>query len=436
MLTKLKKIWKSLGPGLITGASDDDPSGVMTYTIAGARYGNLTLWTMLYLLPLMVVIQEMSARIGISSSCGLAGNIKKYYSKSLLFFIAILIVMANIFNIGADVFGMASAIETLTPGSTQTLSWILILFILSLVIILPYKKIVMVFKWLAFSLFAYMIAGFLAIDNWGNVLKNLLIPRFELSKDFFVVIVAIIGTTISPYLAFWQASEEAEEQKLNYEHTKKVLICKYRKIDKNELTRIFTDTKVGMFFSNFIGFFIIALTGTVLFGAGIKDVETIKDAAEALRPLAGDYAYFLFSIGIISAGLLTIPILAGSSAYVLAEIFDWKGSLDQPFRKAKGFYGVIIISTLLGMIIPYMGISAVRALFLTAIIHGIVSPFLIAILIHMANNPSIVGPNINKKSSNIWAYFTLAILVISLGIIFTTEIPLHKGAGVILQSVF
>lgn len=435
MIKKLKKLWKSLGPGFITGASDDDPSGVVTYSLAGARYGNLALWTMLYILPLMTVIQEMSARIGISSSCGLAGNIKKYYSKKILVFIATLIIVSNIFNIGADVFGMASAIESLLPGSAHTLSWVFIFLILAIIVILPYKKIVTIFKWLALSLFAYMFAGFIAIDDWGNVLWHLLVPSFEFSQDYFVMLVAIIGTTISPYLAFWQASEEAEEQKLDYEHTKKVLICKYRKIEPSELTRIFNDTKIGMFFSNLIGFFIIALTGTVLFGAGFKNIGTIKDAAEALRPLAGDYAYFLFSIGIISAGLLTIPILAGASAYVLAEIFNWKGGLDQPFKKAKEFYGVIIASTVLGMIIPYTGISAINALFWTAIIHGLVAPFLIAIIIHMANNPAIVGPNTNKRSSNIWGFATLTVLIICLAVIFTIEIPILKGAAFLLNTI-
>jgi len=359
---------------------------------------------MLYTLPLMTVIQEMSARIGISSSCGLAGNIKKYYSKTLLFFIASLIIISNIFNIGADVFGMASALELLMPGSTKVISWIMVLFIISLIIILPYKKIVMIFKWLAFSLFAYVIAGFMVIDHWPTLLKNLFIPQLTTSKDYLIIMVAIIGTTISPYLAFWQASEEAEERRLENTTSRKVLVCKYKKIHKDELGRVITDTRIGMFFSNLIGFFIIALTGTILFNAGIKDIETVKDVAEALRPLAGDYAYFLFFLGIVSAGLLTIPILAGSSAYVLAELFNWEGSLNDPFVKAKQFYGVIITSTVLGMAIPYAGITAVQALFWTAIIHGIVAPFLIAIVVHMANNPAIVGPNINKKSSNLWGY--------------------------------
>ena len=329
MRNQFKKFWKSLGPGLITGASDDDPSGIITYSAAGARLGFSAIWTMLYILPLMTVIQEMSARIGISSSCGLTGNIKKYYSKTLLIFISTLIIVSNTFNIGADVYGMASAVEILTPHSTMLLSWLIVVFIVLLIIILPYKKIVMVFKWLALSLFAYVVAGLMVIDNWPLLLKQLIIPSLPFNKEGILIIVAIFGTTISPYIAFWQASEEAEEKKIKKNSDGRNLVCEYRIVTKNELRRTMNDTKIGMFFSNFIGFFVIALTASVLFGAGISNMETVKDAADALRPLAGDYAYLLFALGIISAGLLAIPILAGSSAYVLSEIFDWKGGLNK-----------------------------------------------------------------------------------------------------------
>ena len=426
MPSKLKKLWKSLGPGLITGASDDDPSGIITYAAAGARLGFTAVWTMLYTLPLMIVIQEMSARIGISSSCGLTGNIKKYYSKTLLFFISTLIVISNTFNIGADVYGMASAIELLTPRSIPFLPWIVVILILLLIIILPYRKIVMIFKWLAMSLFAYVIAGLMLIDNWQSALKHLFVPTLPFSKEGILMIVAIFGTTISPYLAFWQASEEAEEKKIQNNTDGKPLICEYRIVTKNELRRTVSDTRIGMFFSNFIGFFIIALTASSLFSGGIFNTENVKDIAEALRPLAGDYAYLLFTIGIISAGLLAIPILAGSSAYVMSEIFGWSSGLDRPFSKAKEFYAVIIISTAVGMVIPYFGISAVKALIWTSIIHGIVAPFLIATLLHMANNPAIVGPNVNKRSTNFIGYLTLVIMSLAVIILFITHTPLFS----------
>jgi len=417
-LSRLKKIWRHLGPGFITGASDNDSSAIITYAIAGAKLGSRALWTMLYIMPLMVAIQEMSARIGISSSCGLTGNIKKYYSKGLLVFISTLIIVSNIFNIGADVFGMAAAIELITPGSTLIFSWMIVFLIISLIIILPYWKIVNIFKWLALSLLAYVIAGLVVINDWPKLAIDTLIPFIPKTKEGFIVIVAIFGTTISPYLAFWQASEEAEEEKLKRHQNGKKMVCEYKIVTKNELKRITSDTRVGMFFSNFTGFFIIALTSSVLFSAGIHNVESIKDAAEALRPLVGNFAYMLFALGLIGSGLLVIPILAGSSAYVLSEIFNWGGSLDKPFSKAKEFYIVIIIAALIGLVIPYAGISAVKALFWTSIIHGLAAPFLIGTILHMANNPKIVGPNVNKKSTNFLGYLTLVLMILVLIIFF------------------
>ena len=422
---KLKKIWKSLGPGLITGAADDDPSGIVTYTVAGAKMGPHALWSMLYTLPLMIAVQEMSARIGLSSQCGLTGNIKKYYSKTTLILISSLIIIANTFNIGANVFGMASAIELLVPSSTQLLSWAVVGVILFLTVILPYKKIVSVFKWLAMGLFAYVIAGFTVIDNWPTILWQMIAPSFQVNKENFIIIVALFGTTISPYLSFWQASEEAEEKRIKTKSEDKPYVCEYTIVTRSELKRANKDTRIGMFFSNAVAFFIIALSSSVLFNSGIHDVETIKDAADALRPLAGNYAYILFAFGVIGAGLLSIPILAGSSAYVLSEIFNWKGGLDKPFSKAKEFYMVIIISALIGLIIPNLGIGPIQALFFTALIHGAVAPFLIGMILHMANNPAIVGPNINNKISNILGYITLFAMagaIITLIIMeFTTE---------------
>ncbi|MEX1063834.1 MAG: divalent metal cation transporter [Candidatus Paceibacterota bacterium] len=416
--TKLKKFWRGIGPGLATGASDDDPSGIATYSIAGAKFGYMSLWTMLYLLPFMIAVQDMAARIGITSSCGLAGNIKRYYSKGLLVFVAILILSSNIFNIGADVAGMAAAIELLTPGSTKIISLIVVVFILFLVVKLSYRKIASIFKWLSLSLLVYVLAGFIAVDDWSRILVKTIIPSFEFTKDYIIMIVAIAGTTISPYLAFWQASEEAEEKKM--ENGNRVKICKFRIVARSELRHTRRETAMGMFFSNFIGFFIIALTGSVLFSAGVNGIETIEEAATALQPLAGQYAYLLFTLGIVSAGLLAIPILAGSAAYVLAEMFGWEASLDKPFNKAKEFYVVIIASTALGLLIPYLGISPIKALFYTAIIHGIVAPFLIGIVIHMANNPKIVGPNHAGHTHNLLSYLTMIILAVGTTIFFIT----------------
>jgi len=415
---------------LITGASDDDPSAVITYAMVGARLGTGIVWTMLYILPFMIVIQEMSARIGLSSSCGLAGNLKKYYSKTALFFIATLIIISNLFNIGADVYGMSAALELIIPWSSHLFSWLLVVIILLLVVYLPYRKIVAIFKWLTFSLFAYMVAALLVIDNWHLILIQLFVPALQSNRDYLLLFVAVAGTTISPYLAFWQASEEAEERKNELGRSKN-LVCRFRVFDDKDLERTKIDTRIGMFFSNLIGFFIIALTGTLLFNAGIHNVETVKDIADALRPLAGDFAYFLFAIGIIGAGMLTIPILAGSSAYVLSEIFNWKGSLDKPFSKAREFYLVIIVATLLGLVIPYTGITAVQALFWTAIIHGIVAPFLIIAVIHMANNPAIVGPNVNSRRANYFAFGSFVLMSSIMITIFVLEFPTDRVMAII-----
>lgn len=436
MPNRLKKFWKSLGPGLITGASDDDPSGIVSYSIAGAKYGYSTLWTMIFILPLMVVIQEMCARIGLSSSCGLAGNIKRHYSKLLLVFISTLIIVSNIFNIGADVYGMAAGIELLLPGSTKIWSFLIVFFMIGLIIKLPYRRIVGIFKWLAISLLAYVLAGVMFITDWPSVLAGTLIPSFDGRYEYLLVIMAIFGTTISPYLAFWQASEEAEEERIKRDNTDGRFVCEFKTVTKNELRRAMEDTKYGMVFSNLVGFFIIALTGSVLFSAGINNIETVKDAAEALRPLAGEYAYLLFTLGLISSGLLAIPILAGSSAYVLAEIFNWEASLDRPFSKAKEFYIVIVIATAFGLIMPYLGIGPIKALFWTAIIHAIVAPFLIITLIHMANNPAIVGPNVSKKSSNYVAYATFIIMLLIAIAFIIAEMPFPEEAKAVIYSVF
>jgi NRAMP (natural resistance-associated macrophage protein)-like metal ion transporter len=412
LVNKIKKIWKSLGSGLITGASDNDPSAIITYSTAGAKLGLGSIWILLYILPIMIVMQEMSARIGLSSSCGLAGNIKRHYSKKILIFISTLLITANTLNIGADIYGMTSAIEIFIPQKIHLLSWLTIILILILIIALPYKKIVKIFKWLSFCLFTYVLAGLIVIDNWAEILKNIFVPNITFTKEGILIMVAILGTTLSPYLAFWQASEEAEEKKIKYNYDNEAPKCEYRIVTKNELKKITIDTRIGMFFSNFISFFIISLTSSVFFNAGINNISTIKDAAEALKPLVGDFSYFLFSMGIISSGLLAIPILAGSSAYVMSEIFNWPGSLNHPFNKAREFYFVIIISTLFGIIMPYLGISAVKSL------------ILIATILHMANNPKIVGPNVNKKITNIIGYLTLIILILALILLFIANTSL------------
>lgn len=408
MENKFKKFWKSLGPGLVTGASDDEPSGIATYTIAGAKFGLASLWMALFTLPLMIVIQEMSARIGRVSNRGLAGNMKKHYPKWLLFGIAFLIVAVNTINIGADMSGMAQSVALILPFPEKITAILITVSILLITIALPYQKIFNIFKWLALSLFVYVFAIFTVQENWSEILRSLIVPKILFNREFFIMMTAFFGTTIAPYLFFWQANQEVEEKII--EQCKPGRICRLKPVTKEELHDLRLDTRVGMIFSNLITFCIIILTSSTLFRAGFHNIETLKDAAEALKPIAGEYSYLLFTLGIISSGFLAIPVLAGSAAYILAETFGWSQGLNKTFTKAKEFYGIIIASTLVGLIIPLLGLHPVKALFYTAIMYGIISPIIISMIIHMANNPNVMGQHINSKNMNILGRATLAIM--------------------------
>ena len=397
-----------MGPGLITGASDDEPSGIATYTIAGAKFGLASLWMALFTLPLMIAIQEMSARIGRVSNQGLAGNMKKHYPRWLLFSIAFMIVVVNTINIGADMSGMAQSVALILPFPEKITAIIMTVVILLLTVLLPYQKIFNIFKWLALSLFVYVLAIFTVHENWPEILKNLVVPKILFTKEFFIMMTAFFGTTIAPYLFFWQANQEVEEKIIH--QCKPGRVCHLKPVTDEELNNVRIDTRVGMTFSNLITFCIIILTSSTLFKAGLHNVETLKDAAEALKPIAGEYSYLLFTIGIISSGFLAIPILAGSAAYVIAETFGWSQGLNKTFTKAKEFYGVIIASTLIGLIIPLLGFHPVKALFYTAILYGLISPIVIAMIIHMANNPNIMGQHVNSRGMNLIGRFTLIIM--------------------------
>ena len=397
-----------MGPGLITGASDDEPSGIATYTIAGAKFGLASLWMALFTLPLMIAIQEMSARIGRVSNQGLAGNMKKHYPRWLLFSIAFMIVVVNTINIGADMSGMAQSVALILPFPEKITAIIMTVVILLLTVLLPYQKIFNIFKWLALSLFVYVLAIFTVHENWPEILKNLVVPKILFTKEFFIMMTAFFGTTIAPYLFFWQANQEVEEKIIH--QCKPGRVCHLKPVTEGELHDVRIDTRVGMTFSNLITFCIIILTSSTLFKAGLHNVETLKDAAEALKPIAGEDSYLLFTIGIISSGFLAIPILAGSAAYVLAEVFGWSQGLNKTFTKAKEFYGIIIASTLIGLIIPLLGFHPVKALFYTAILYGLISPIIIAIIIHMANNPNIMGQHVNSRGMNVIGRFTLIVM--------------------------
>lgn len=405
---KLKKFWKSLGPGIITGASGNDPSAITTYIISGARAGYAQLWSVIFILPFMVALQEMSARIGALSSCGLAGNIKRHYPGWLLLIIVLVIVSANVVNLGANIYGMAGALNLIIPIDINLLAVLTAGFTLLFTINLYYKQIVSIFKWIALSLFVYVFA-FLAIDApWSDILRHAFIPTIHIDREFLIILFGVVGTTLSPYLYFWQASEEAEEQKINHPRFR---VCKFRPLQNGKLKKIETDTMLGMIFSNFISFFIIALSGTVLYGLAAGDVETLRDAANALQPVVGEFAYLLFTLGIVGSGILAIPVLAGSAAFVLAELFNWKSGFNNGLSKAREFYIVMTLAVGLSLLIPLLGISPVQALFWTAVLNGLISPVLILLLVHMSNNTNIVGQNTSSRNVTIGGYIIFFLML-------------------------
>jgi NRAMP (natural resistance-associated macrophage protein)-like metal ion transporter len=401
--SKLARFWKILGPGLVTGASDDDPSGIATYSQAGAAYGLTTLWTALITFPLMASIQEMCARIGLVTSQGLAGTLKTNYSKPVLYLMLLFSFPAIVMNIGADIAGMGAVGNLLFPSIKATyFSLGFTIMLLVLIIYLPYKKIASVLKYLCLVLLVYLIVPFLYKQDWVAVLKATFIPSIKFDKDFISILVAILGTTISPYLFFWQATMEVEDKKEKNLMVNKRIISEMRK-----------DVDFGMLFSNLVMFFIILTTGSVLFNGGIHQIDTVEQAAQALKPLAGNAAYLLFAVGVIGTGLLAIPVLSGSLSYIVTESFGWKEGLDKKFPKAKAFYLIIGISLILGLTLNYIGLSPVKALIYSAILYGLTAPVLIAIILHISNNKKIMGKNTNGKISNILGFAALALMTVA-----------------------
>lgn len=386
----LTKRWKKLGAGFITGSSDDDPSGIATYTQAGAKFGLLTLWTALITYPMMYVIQEMCARIGIVTGMGLTGVIKQYYSKYFLYLVILVVFPAITFNIAADISGMSAVANLLIPRvPTFAFSLLFTLFLLYSIFYFSYKKMAIFLKWLCITLLVYVIVPFLVREDWGDVLYATFVPSFQWDKEFATILVAILGTTISPYLFFWQAHMSIEEK--NHKPTKS---------DKKIVKESKADVNFGMFYSNFVMYFIILTAGTVLYAGGVREVETVKDAAEALKPLAGSLAYHLFALGVIGTGLLAIPVLAGSLGYMFAELLNWKSGLDKNPKEAPGFYGIIFFSIIIALFLNGFGLDPIKSLIYTAVLYGIISPFLIAFILVIANSTKIMGQFTNRKLHN------------------------------------
>ncbi|MFL5746498.1 MAG: NRAMP family divalent metal transporter [Niastella sp.] len=423
-LAKTKKILKVLGPGLITGASDDDPSGIATYSQAGAQFGLKTLWTALITFPLMAGIQEMCARIGLVTTVGLTTTLKRHYPKWLLYLMMVFSIPAIILNIGADIAGMGAVANLIFPSIKPmvfSVAFTLILFIL--IVFLPYEKIVTFLKYLCLSMFLYIAVPFFTHPDWTQVLRNTFIPTLRFDKDFIEILVAILGTTISPYLFFWQVTMEAEDVK--HANAKQLILARRKLIrpngkehpDKREqsfvirlIKKMQLDVNSGMLLSSIVMFFIILATGTALNLHGIKHIDTVEQAAKALEPVAGKASYLLFALGVIGTGMLAIPVLTGSLSYIVAETFGWRASLNKKYWQAKRFYFVILVSLLAGLSINYIGLSPIKALFYTAILYGLTCPILIAIVLHIGNNKKIMNQYTNSTLSNTLGFLTLIIM--------------------------
>ena len=402
----IKRFFKLLGPGLVTGASDDDPSGIGTYATAGASLGFATLWTAPVTLPLMAGVQYICAKVGMVSGMGLAGVLRRHYSRKLLYPSVLCLLVANTINAGTDIGAIAAAFNLLVPIPIIAMIIPIALIIVALQVWGSYRLIARVFKWLTLALLAYIGAAFFAHPHWGQVLKATFVPSFSLDNTYLTTIVAILGTTISPYLFFWQASQEVEEEISMGRRT-----LKQRKgATDAELKYASWDVNIGMLFCNIVFYFVILASAATLYTAGKTDIQSATDAAEALRPLAGNVATVLFALGLIGAGFLAVPVLTGSSAYAVCESLGWKHGLDKKPRHAKHFYAVIAVSTLAGMLINFIGINPIKALFWTAVINGLLAPPLLVVIMLIANNRKVMGDRVNSRWTNVLGWATTVLM--------------------------
>jgi NRAMP (natural resistance-associated macrophage protein)-like metal ion transporter len=382
----MRLLLNSLGPGIITGAADDDPSGIATYSVAGAQLGTRLLWTAFLTWPLMAAVQIMCARIGMVSGRGLAGNLKLRFPGWILATFVIALLAANTINIGADLAGMADAAEMLTGINSRAYVVVFALLISGATIWLRYRQIASVLKWLVLVLFAYPVTAFVAGVNWQQVFHDTFVPSFPHTSGEWSTFVAILGTTISPYLFFWQASQEIEEEKAA--GRKSIAARKGATREELELRQV--DVNCGAFFSNLVMFFIILTTSATLNRHGITHIETSRQAADALRPLAGRFAATLFTVGIVGVGFLAIPTLAGSAAYACAETLRWREGLDKKMKQARSFYGVILFSTAVGVGLNFAGVNPVKALYWSAVINGLLAPFLLVAILVVASDKKLM----------------------------------------------
>ena len=412
-----KGIWAALGPGLITGASDDDPSGIATYSQAGAQFGFAMCWVMLFTFPLMAAIQEISGRIGRVTGQGIAGNIRTHYSRPLLLGIVGLLMVANIINLGADLGAMGEAVVLLVGGSPKMYVVGFAIGCVALETFSRYERYVVFLKWSSGFLLAYVLTALVVNTPWDLVARDTLIPTFSMNTDYVVTIVGVLGTTITPYCFFWQSSQEAEDERID-PNAKSLLEAP----DQAELQigRIRLDTYVGMGYSNLISLFIIITTAATLHAHGITNIQTSAQAAEALRPIAGPLTFWLFAAGIIGIGLLAVPVLAGSCAYALGEALDWPTGLDRLPLDARAFYGTIVIATLIGVGINFIGLDPVKALFWAAVLNGVVAVPLMAVIMVMAMAPKVMGRFTLSRGLAAMGWMCTGVMGLAVGIMFAT----------------
>ncbi len=407
--SRVKRFFKLLGPGLITGASDDDPSGIGTYAVAGASLGFATLWTALFTLPLMIAVLLTCARIGMVSGMGLAAVLRRHYARNLLYLTVIGLVIANTINAGADIGAIAAAINLLIPIPIAVLVLPVALAILALQIWGSYRLIARTFKWLTLALFAYVGSAVFARPDWSDVIKATFIPKLSFDANFLAMVVAIFGTTISPYLFFWQADQEVEEE-ISFG---RVTRAQRRGASDAEIKYARWDVHIGMLLSNLVMYFIILATAATLFKTGHTNIQSATDAAQALKPFAHGAASLLLAVGLIGSGFLAVPVLTGCSAYALTESFGGRYGFNQKLRRAKFFYAIIIVSTLVGVLINFVGINPIRALLLAAIINGFLAPPLLVAIMLVANNRHIMGNRVNGRWSNILGWTTTVVMFVA-----------------------
>ena len=407
-LPRFRRFFADLGPGLITGAADDDPSGISTYSVAGARFGYMPLWTAIVSFPLMAAVQLMCARLGMVTGLGLAGVIRRRYSRWVLWGACVLLVVANVINIAADLGGMAEATAIMTGAPVAASVPVFGIAMVAALMWSSYRTLARVFKWLTLVLLAYVATAFVAHADWRTAVSMTIVPRLEWSRSFFSVLVAILGTTISPYLFFWQAAQEVEEERAMGRN-----LAHRRGATPVELTACRTDVLTGMFASNAIMYFIILTTAATLHAHGHTNISTAQEAAGALRPLAGGGAYALFTLGLIGTGMLAVPVLAGSCAYAIAEAAAWRGSLNQRPHRAKKFYVVLGVAMALGIALTYTGMNAIALLFGAAVINGVLAPPLILIVLLLTRDRDVMGDNINSRALACCGWAAFAVMIVA-----------------------